>query len=128
MHATFSSEYNSAPRKHSICESQMYLCVKFALQESLNFELHILTYFMFLLWRTLLLIFYSLPYFFPLFCEPSRMYQDANVYCKVSVYTVSLRMLGASTLAFKFFFYYLQIYEVKRDIEHVSLPGSVTGI
>ncbi len=29
-----------------------------------------LTCFMFLLWPTLLLVFYSLPYYFPLFCKP----------------------------------------------------------
>ncbi len=65
----------------------------------------LLTRFMFLLWPTLLLVFYGLPYYFStvLRATSAKVYHDASVYCNASVYTVSLRIRGASTLAFKFF-------------------------
>ncbi len=48
------------------------------------------------LWPTLL--------FFPCFAshERARVYCVASVFCKARVYAVSLRMCGASTLAFNF--------------------------
>ncbi len=62
---------------------------------------------MFLLWPTLLLVFYSLPYYFStvLRVASARVYCDTSVsvYCNVRVYTVSLCMCSVSTLAFTFF-------------------------
>ncbi len=72
-----------------------------------------LTCFMFLLWPTLLLVFYDLPYYFPTVLRA----------VSASVYTVPLCMCDASMFAFKF----LRINSLHRIEEEPVQPHSVFG-
>ncbi len=78
---------------------QILKCFRYLVRD---FNFIFLICFMFLLWPTLVLVFYDLPYYLSadLRATYARVYCDASVYCIVSVYTVLLCMRGTSTFAF----------------------------